>query len=283
MTATPVTVIGLGAMGRQLAQTLIDAGHPVTVWNRTASKAEGLAARKAATVSEAIVASPLVIFCVLDYPTVDALLAEAGSAVEGKVLVNLTNGRPSEARRTSEWASAHGAGYLAGGIMAVPPMIGNPGALILYSGPEQLLDEHRPVLERLADARHVGTDPGLAPLHDLALLGGMYGMFSGFFQAVSLVRSEKVAAAEFTEELLIPWVTAMVGLLPGLARSIDAGDYAAQDANAEVNRAALANILLAGKEQGAGTDLLAPLHRAYERLVAQGRGADDLAAVIDTL
>ncbi|MFI6323945.1 NAD(P)-binding domain-containing protein [Nonomuraea sp. NPDC050556] len=277
---TDVSVIGLGSMGSQLARTLLGAGLQVTVWNRTAGKAPKNAT-EAATATEAVMASPLVIFCVLDYAAVDALLAEAGEAVQGRTILNLTNGRPVEARRTAEQVGKNGAEYLDGGIMAVPPMIGNPGALILYSGPEKVLDGHRATLEHLAAVRYVGEDPGLAALHDLALLGGMYGMFGGFFQAVAMVGPK--GATAFTQELLVPWVTAMIGLLPGLATSIETGDFTSQDANAEVNRASLANILLASKEQGTETDLLAPMLRAFERLVAQGRGADDLSAAIDTI
>jgi 3-hydroxyisobutyrate dehydrogenase-like beta-hydroxyacid dehydrogenase len=39
-----VTVIGLGAMGSALAATLIEKGHVVTVWHRTAAKAAPLVA-----------------------------------------------------------------------------------------------------------------------------------------------------------------------------------------------------------------------------------------------
>ncbi len=37
---TDVTMIGLGAMGGALARAFLGAGHAVTVWNRTASKAD---------------------------------------------------------------------------------------------------------------------------------------------------------------------------------------------------------------------------------------------------
>ena len=42
-TDTSVTVIGLGLMGQALARVFLKAGHPTTVWNRTAAKAEPLA------------------------------------------------------------------------------------------------------------------------------------------------------------------------------------------------------------------------------------------------
>lgn len=44
---TRVAVIGLGAMGSRMARRLLEAGHEVTVWNRTSSRADPLAARGA--------------------------------------------------------------------------------------------------------------------------------------------------------------------------------------------------------------------------------------------
>jgi 3-hydroxyisobutyrate dehydrogenase-like beta-hydroxyacid dehydrogenase len=43
----PVTVIGLGPMGRAMAGALMRAGHPVTVWNRTPRRADELVAEGA--------------------------------------------------------------------------------------------------------------------------------------------------------------------------------------------------------------------------------------------
>ncbi|MCJ7780453.1 MAG: NAD(P)-binding domain-containing protein, partial [Acidimicrobiia bacterium] len=65
-----VTVIGLGAMGSALAATLIEKGHAVTVWNRTAAKAAPLVsagAVQAATPRDAVAASPVTIVCVGGY------------------------------------------------------------------------------------------------------------------------------------------------------------------------------------------------------------------------
>src|SRR5688572_15625198 len=127
-----VTVIGLGAMGQALAAAFLKNGHPTTVWNRTAEKADDLVAkgaRRAATVAEAVLASPVVVVCVLDYDVVREILAPAGGALSGRAIVNLTNGTPQQARETAKWIAAQGADYLDGGIMATPPMIGEPHAL----------------------------------------------------------------------------------------------------------------------------------------------------------
>lgn len=40
----PVTVIGLGPMGQAMVRAFLTAGHPTTVWNRTASRADAVVA-----------------------------------------------------------------------------------------------------------------------------------------------------------------------------------------------------------------------------------------------
>jgi 3-hydroxyisobutyrate dehydrogenase-like beta-hydroxyacid dehydrogenase len=57
-----VSVVGLGNMGTALATVLAERGHPRTVWNRTASRAESIIAVRAAaagSTAEAIAASPI--------------------------------------------------------------------------------------------------------------------------------------------------------------------------------------------------------------------------------
>ena len=48
MKMSDISVIGLGAMGSALAHTLLQNGYSVTVWNRTAEKAEPLVSAGAA-------------------------------------------------------------------------------------------------------------------------------------------------------------------------------------------------------------------------------------------
>ncbi len=57
---TKLGFIGLGIMGRGMAANLIEAGHPLTVWNRTASKAADLGATIAASPREVGAASDIV-------------------------------------------------------------------------------------------------------------------------------------------------------------------------------------------------------------------------------
>src|SRR5829696_271738 len=167
-----VTVIGLGAMGSALAAAVLAAGYPTTVWNRSPQRAEPLVARgaaAAATPGEAIEASRLVIVCLLDMASVTDVLDPAKDVLAGRVLVNLTNGTPAQAR---DLAGRYDSDYLDGGIMAVPPTIGTPDAFVFYSGSRSAFDTNRTVLYLFGESRYVGDDAGLAALRDIALLSG---------------------------------------------------------------------------------------------------------------
>ncbi|MET9292117.1 NAD(P)-binding domain-containing protein [Streptomyces sp. NPDC003077] len=284
---TPVTVIGLGDMGVALAGAFLDAGHPTTVWNRTAAKADPLVARgatRAETPAEAVVAGPLVIVCVLDYEAVHGVLDPLADELRGRTVVNLTNGTPGQAREVATWADEHGIGYLDGGIMAVPPGIGTPQAFILYSGAREVFDAHKDGLEVLGAATYVGADPGAASLQDLALLTGMYGMFAGVLQSLALVRSAEVELPEFASTLLVPWISAMTTMVPHYADQMQRRAYGENVvSNLGMQSVALDNITRAHDEQGVGLELLAPLYALIRKRVADGHGAEDITGVAELL
>ncbi|WP_405522496.1 NAD(P)-binding domain-containing protein [Streptomyces canus] len=64
-----MTFRGLGLLGHALAGTLLAAGHPTTVWNRSTGKGAdliGRGARWAGSAGEAVAASAVVMVCVTD-------------------------------------------------------------------------------------------------------------------------------------------------------------------------------------------------------------------------
>lgn len=283
---TDITVLGLGAMGSALAGALLAKGRSVTVWNRSAAKTGSLVkkgANAAATAAEAIAASKLVVVCLLTYDTVDAVLGEAAGQLRGKTLVNLTNGTPAQARRLAKWADNHGAGYVDGGIMAVPPMIGGEHALILYSGSQAAFEAHRTVLECLGAARYFGADPGLASLHDLALLTAMYGLFSGAIHAMALVGTENIPAREFMP-MLTGWLNAMMDSLPEMAEQVDSGVYDRDVvSNLAMQAAGYPNLIDASREQGVSTELVTALGELMRKGVEAGHGSADIGALVEML
>lgn len=294
--SNPVTVVGLGPMGLALAETLLRHGHPLTVWNRTPDKADGLVAKgahRAATVADAVSASPLTIMCLKDYdtmyeifpPALDAPPGEAtaGESPAGRTLVNLNSGTPNEARTAVSWAQAHGLQYLDGAIMVPPPLVGQPGSVFLYSGSRDVFDEHRATLASLGDPRHLGPDPGLAVLYNTALLEMMYATMNGWLHATALVGSANVSAVTFAE-LAAGWFMPTVldpASFLAQAPDLDNAHYPGDLGTMRMNLNALDHIARTSQEQGVHSDQPRQLKELVEQAVAEGHGSSNYLALFE--
>ncbi|MDA1383348.1 NAD(P)-binding domain-containing protein [Glycomyces lechevalierae] len=286
MSKGTVSILGLGAMGSAVAARLRETGYATTVWNRTAAKTEPhvqAGAQAAATITEAIEAGDIVIAVLLDHASIHQNLEPVAAELKGKVLVNVTTTTPNESRATAAWAAEHGITYLDGAIMAVPGMIGQPGARLLYSGDENAFGIARPALETLGTAEYEGADAGLASLKDMALLASMYQMFGGFLHAVAMMRTVGVPAADTANEVT-GWLAAILPAMQGYAPLVDSGAYdPAPGQDVAFTRPALASIIAASREQGVGADFLEPLKKRLDELAATGRDTADWVSVIEQL
>lgn len=279
-----VSVIGLGAMGGALAAAVVRAGHPVTVWNRSPGRAADLVAAgatEAGTAAEAVRAAGLVVVCLLDHASVHEVLDPVAADLAGRTIVNVTTTSPEQARELAVWAEKRDAGYVDGGIMAVPEMIGGPGALVLYSGSRDGFDRYRPVLDRWGESEFQGPDPGLASLVDLALLAGMYVMFAGFLHGAAMVAPAGIPARRFAA-LAQPWLTAMTAAFDDYARTVDGGDYAAPGQQS-LTFSDLGDIVDASVAQGVDPAAVAMVQRLIRRQIDAGHGAEGFARIYESL
>lgn len=282
---TAVSVLGLGRMGSALAGAFLAAGHPTTVWNRSAAKADALVARGAARAGSpgaAVAASELVVVCVTTYDDVRAVLGPVAGALAGRTLVNLTSGSPEQARESAAWAAEHGADYLDGAIMTTPPGIGSTEFMLLCGGSPTAFATHRRTLASLADPVDLGADPALASLYDTALLGLMWSALSGWLHGAALTGSEKVSAADFTP-VAIRWLTAVTGFMSTYAPQIDAGHYPGDDATLDIHLATMDHLVHASEARGLDVELPELLKAFTARAVAAGHGGDSYARLIEVV
>lgn len=282
----PVSVIGLGAMGRALAGAFLDAGHPTTLWNRSAGKGDELVARGAllaGSAEEAVRASELTVVCLVDYDASQAVLEPLADALAGRVLVNLTSDSPERARTAAAWADEHGIAYLDGAVMVPTPLVGGAEALILYAGSRPAFEKYEAALQSLAgQAAYLGEDHALAAVYDLSMLDFFYASMSGLVHAFALAREDKVAATA-----LAPYLDAITAILPaiaaGMASAIDAGDYNGEQANLSMMTASVDHLLHMSRDRGLDTGQLEAIKAVADRAIAKGHGTDDWASTIEVL
>jgi 3-hydroxyisobutyrate dehydrogenase-like beta-hydroxyacid dehydrogenase len=104
-----VGCIGLGTMGGPMAGHLLDAGHEVAVWNRTASKGDELVARgarRADSPADAARDADVVVTCVSDTPDLVAVVLGDHGVIEGirdgAVLLDCSTVSPSAEKELAE-------------------------------------------------------------------------------------------------------------------------------------------------------------------------------------
>ena len=160
-----VAVLGLGKMGEPIARRLLDAGHTLSVWNRTPGRAAGLAeagARVLSTPSEACEAADVCVTMVLDD---DALLEVTTGhdgvltgGADGRVLVDMSTVSADVSVKLAEAAARAGAGYLRAPVSGNPSVVeaGNLG--IMVSGDEGVFSRTEALLRDIgANVFYVGS------------------------------------------------------------------------------------------------------------------------------
>ena len=114
-----IGVAGLGAMGAAIAARLIEVGHQVTVWNRTAAKTKPLAdagAKVVATPAEVAGACEAVITILTDGAAIDAVYNGPSGLlsgnVKGKLLIEMSTVPPKVETDLAPKARAKGAVFV---------------------------------------------------------------------------------------------------------------------------------------------------------------------------
>eukprot|EP00753_Platysulcus_tardus_P007691 PLAT15390.1.p1 GENE.PLAT15390.1~~PLAT15390.1.p1 ORF type:complete len:340 (-),score=157.77 PLAT15390.1:58-1077(-) len=157
--------IGTGVMGSSMAGHLLAAGWDVTVYNRTASKAEPLraaGAKLASSVAE-LAAESDVVFSIVGYPAdvQRVLLAQDGALAHmksGGVLVDMTTSEPSLAVRIASEAAARGCEALDAPVSGGDIGARNGTLSVMVGGEEATLARVRPMFDVMASAvTHCGA------------------------------------------------------------------------------------------------------------------------------
>ncbi len=177
---TNIAVLGLGSMGSALARCLLDAGHIVSVWNRTPGKADDLAERGAtvyASPGEAVAASEFTIICIKSHRETVELVEGLDQPLSGKTVCDMSTGDTSDADKLVSILSERGAGYMLGMINAYPSGIGKDDTTILTIGSAGSWDQYGDIIQTLGGkSANVGEQPSALA----ALFAGLFTVRQGF-------------------------------------------------------------------------------------------------------
>lgn len=275
-----VAILGLGAMGVRMAQRLHAAGHPLTVYNRTAARAKDLGtagARVAATPTDAVAGVDVVLSMLTDDGASEAVWAEALPAMPSAALaIECSTITPERARALAESASARGLAFVEAPVMGTRPHADAGQLVALVGGDASAYDRAAPVLARFCKAaHHVGpvghgallklaantlfatqvaavaellatlSDAGIAPDSAMGVLGDLV-----VTSPVAKATGGLIAAGKHAPMFPIDLVCKDLGYFRGLAKGVGLS-------------AAVAEIFGAARDAGHGNDNITAVAKLY--------------------
>jgi 3-hydroxyisobutyrate dehydrogenase-like beta-hydroxyacid dehydrogenase len=285
-----VTVIGTGVMGSALARALAGAGHDVTAWNRTRSRAEPLAAAGVTVADgllDAVRDSDPVIMCVSNQAAAAELLADPAltDLLRGRTLVQMTTGTPADGRRNAAWAQPLGIGYVDAAILAYPREMGTPDAEIFYCGPAAApasVPGLGPLLGALGTVHYLGEDAGRAAVVDAALIAFFYGTMAGLIQCVNLATAEGVPIGDLLP-ISGPFFSRFIAnAVTETGERLTERRYGEPQSSLDTHLGGIDLLVLgASREAGIDTGVVTAIRDSLAAAVAAGHGADDIAILAD--
>ena len=270
-----VAFIGTGLMGAPMARNLAGAGHQVRVWNRTASKAEGLGATVAGSPAEAVDGADVVVTMLADGPAVEA-------AMDG---ISLSRDQIWWQASTVglDWIEKLAAGtaarFVDGPVMGTkgPAEQGRLTVLAAGAGREGLTDIFGPLAVKVVD---LGDEVGAGTKLKLVLNHWVISFVESLAETIALAEGLGVDPARFFEGIEggamdAPYVK--VKGQPMIERSFEPSfslKLAHKDAGLVLEAAAAAGIAL---------PLPALVRAQMSKAIEAGHGEDDLSATFMAL
>jgi 3-hydroxyisobutyrate dehydrogenase-like beta-hydroxyacid dehydrogenase len=209
--------LGTGRMGTAIVGRLLDAGRPVTVWNRTTAKTAPLAARGAQVGADmaALGCCDVVFVMVTGSADLEQVTTGDGGLLTADsrpaILVDCTTVSQEASARVRAAATAAGVAFLAAPVCGNPEVVADGLASFIVSGPVEVFGRVRPDLDRVArTVVHVGEQEQarLVKLaHNLYL--GM--MVQSLAEVVTLAEKAGTSREAFLEffngsALTSPWI-----------------------------------------------------------------------------
>ena len=204
-----IGVLGLGKMGSAIASNLLEAGHEVVIWNRSAQKAEplvALGATSAATPRQAALGRDAVVTMLAD----DAALYSVVSGEDGLIAglannalhISMSTIAPATADRLQREHAAQGQRFVSAPVFGRPEAAAAARLFILAAGEQADLETAAPVFAAVGQrVFQLGSHPQAANLVKLCGNFMILSAVEAMGEAMALAERGGVRRAKLLEVL----------------------------------------------------------------------------------
>lgn len=226
MSKPNVAFLGLGKMGLAMASNIQRAGFPLTVWNRSAEKAQTLKAAGATvaqTPKDAVAKADIVVSSLMDDASVISVVTGANGVLKGlrkgAIHIGTSTNSPQLADRLTQEHAAHGSIYIAGPVLGRVPAAEAAKLVTFVAGDPKAIETARAVIACYA--------PVIVPAGEKASLANVAKLIGNFLGASGMdLIGQAITLAERS------------GLAPGLVRQMLFAFFAAEGTREYVGKIA---------------------------------------------
>lgn len=271
-----ITVLGLGAMGSRIAINYANAGHDVTVWNRTISVAEGLAQTHGLTIAD----TPRTAAHGADYVVSMVTNDEAATSIwldsESGALASMTSTAtaiesstltPTKVCELGDAAHAAGVPFIEAPVVGSRPQADAGALFYVLGGAAETVDGARAIIEiNAGNSTHVGGI-GNAAILKLAINGLFASQVAAYAEVAGFIEQSNLDTSSVLETLAALPITS-----PGLQRILGLIGDRNYEPNFPVHLVAKDLNYLAAAARNLGADV--PIIAATEALFERGAAGD---------
>jgi 3-hydroxyisobutyrate dehydrogenase-like beta-hydroxyacid dehydrogenase len=204
-----IAFLGLGNMGSHMAGHLHHAGHDVTVWNRTLSKADGLRAQGAKvgrSTGETVKDADAVITMLADDHAVESAVLHSGGVLDhlprGAVHISMSTISVALSQKLAEEHGKHGHQYIAAPVFGRPEAAEAGKLFVVAAGDKSAVERCKPLLEVLGQRVFViGDKPEMANVVKLSGNFLIASVIESLGEAIALTRKYGIDPHAYVEFL----------------------------------------------------------------------------------
>ena len=204
-----VAFIGLGNMGSPMAGHLVRAGHEVTVWNRTLSKADGLraqGAKVAISPGAAAKEAEAVITMLADDNAVESAVLHSGGVIEilpqNAAHISMSTISVALSRKLAEEHAKRGQKYIAAPVFGRPEAAEAGKLFVVVAGEKEVVERYKPLLEAIGQRVFVmGDKPEMANVVKLSGNFLIASLIESLGEAIALARKYGIDPQQYVEFL----------------------------------------------------------------------------------
>lgn len=279
-----VGIAGLGKMGAAIAARLVESGHDVIVWNRSADKAKPLAdagAKVAASPADLAARADTVITILTDAAAIDAVYHGPSGLLSGdaagKLFIEMSTVQPETEVALAAKVRAKGAAFVecpVGGTTGPA----RQGKLFGFAGgTEADVARAKPLLDQLCRrVEHVG-DVGAGAGMKLAINLPLMIYWQALGEALAISRHLKLDPARVMDIIADTSgaSTAVKNRGPNIAAWLAGGDFGAVTFNLDDARKDIRTMIAQGKAVGVDLPLIEKTLSCFDEASAAGYGQSD--------